>query len=414
MGILKKSANVLFSTFSPYVNNKRDPKNGNIDPMISFFIPKINKFVLIDQPHAGSDIVAPVIEEYLRGMANRKYNLNFFLYKPLFWIIKSLNLTDDDTSIFLKIRDFISVLHIGLKSKEKFDFFIGLESINALAGLLLKKIGKVKKVIYYTSDYSPTRYSNKLFNKIYINLDKLCCSKSDYLWDVSRAMFEARLGAGLNKEKSAPVIHVPNALFPQFIKHLPQNKLKPFSLVFMGSLGFENGPDIAIKALPNVIKNFPNAKLNIIGGKEADLARLKKLTKSLELEKYIKFYGMIAKDEDMLFVLRKFYLALAPYLKLRSSVRWYGDSLKLRAYMACGLPVITTEVPPLGRELKSYGSAIVTGDNENDLAKSIIKILSNAKLYKNYRAKAIEYGKNNTWENTFANAFRQMEVYEQN
>lgn len=411
---LNLSSNVCFATFSPYADGKRDPKNGNIDPMISFFVPKVNKFVLIDQPHAGSDIVTPIIEEYLKGKINTRHDLDVPFYKPLYWILKKLSLTDDDTNILFKIRDFISVLHVGLKSREKFDYFIGLESINTLAGLLLRKIGKVKKVIYYTSDYSPTRYINRLFNKIYIHLDKMCCYNSDYLWDVSKAMLEARLSAGLVRKKIAPIIHVPNALFPHFIKHLPQDRLKPYSLVFMGSLGYENGPDLAIKALPIVIKKLPEVRLNIIGGKASDLTRLKKLTKFLKLGKYVKFYGMIPRDEDMLFILRQFFLALAPYLKLRNSVRWYGDSLKLRAYMACGLPVITTEVPPLGRELESYGSAVITGDNENDLAKSIIRILSSAELYKNYRTKSIEYGKNNTWENTYFNAFARMNKYEKN
>lgn len=406
---LKKQDNVMFASFSPYIDDNRDPKNGNIDPFISFFVPRVNNFFLIDQPDPGSNIIPVVIEIYSKGKLSKKYKLNFFIYKPFYWFLKSLNVIDNRTNIFYKIRDFFSVIHIGITSRKKINYFIGLESINALAGLVLRKIGFVDKVIYYVSDYSPKRYDNKLFNSIYLWLDRLCCYNADFIWDVSRAMQKARIKAGLDEKKSVPVIHVPNALFPKYIKHLDLSQLIPFSLVFMGSLGYENGPDLAIEALPLVIKKFKEARLHIIGGGKHDLPRLKKLVEKLKLNKYVKFYGLIPKDDDMYSTLRKFYLGLAPYLKLKGSVRLYGDSLKLRAYMASGIPVITTEVPPLGQELSAFGSAIITKDDKNHLSQAIINVLSDSLMYHGYREKAKKYGKNNTWDNTFKNAFKQME-----
>lgn len=405
---LNKSSSLLFATFSPYFEGKRDPKNGNVEAFISFFSKRISKFVIIDQPHTGSDIVESIIEEYKDGKFKKKYSLNNFFYKPFYFLLKSFKTTDDDTSIFYKLRDIVSVIHVGLSSKMKFEYFVGLESANALAGIILRKMGRVEKVIYYVSDYSPIRYDNKIFNYIYLALDRYCCYNSDFIWDVSKAMHPARVKAGLNREKSAPVIHVPNALFPKYIKHLPIDKIIPFSLVFMGSLGFENGPDLAIEALPIVIDKFPKTILHIIGGREKELLRLKKLTESLRLKQYVKFYGIIPDDEAMLTLLRQFYLGLAPYVKLKNSVRLYGDSLKLRAYMACGIPVVTTSVPPLGRELESFGSAIIAKDNKKDIASSIIKFFSDEKFYKEYKKRAIDYGKNNTWENTFIRAFERM------
>src|SRR3989344_900170 len=299
MAIPRKQDKVLFASFSPYPNNNRDPKNGNIDPFISFFSKKVNNFVLIDQPDPGSSIIAPIVEKYSNGRLSKKYKLNFYIYKPLYWFLNTLNVADNRTNVFYKFRDFLSVLHVGMTSGIKFNYLIGLESINTLAGLVLKKIGFVDKVIYYVSDYSPKRYNNKLFNDIYLWLDRLCCYNSDFIWDVSKAMQDARVEAGLIKKKSAPIIHVPNALFPQFIKHLDLNRLIPFSLVFMGSLGYENGPDLAIETLPLVLKKFKKVRLHVIGGGKNDLPRLKKLVAKLHLENFVKFYGLIPRDEDM-------------------------------------------------------------------------------------------------------------------
>lgn len=403
---LNKNSNVLFATFSPYYKNKRNPKNGNVDPFIGFFSKRTKKFVLIDQPHTGSDIVEPIIEEYSQGKV-KKYKLKNAFYTPLYSILRKMKLTDDDTNPLFKLRDIISVLHTSFSSKEKYDYFIGLESINAAAGLFLRIFGKVDTVIYYVSDYSPVRYDNKLFNSIYLWLDRFCCYHADFIWDVSLAMQPARIKAGLDRKRSAPVIHLPNGLFPSFIKHLPTNKLKKNSIVFMGSLGYENGPDIAIKAFPIIRKKIPDASLGIIGGGK-ELESLKELAKSLSLEKDIKFYGMIPKDKDMLLVLRKFSIGLAPYKKIKNSVRLYGDSLKLRYYMANGLPVVTTNVPPLGQELFKFGSAVITEDNESSIAKVVINLLLNPKKYDSYRDKAIDFGKSNTWDNSFITAFRKM------
>lgn len=404
----KKQASILFASFSPYVNNKRDPKNGNIDPFISFFGKKAKRFILIDQPEPGSSFIPPLIEEYSKSKLIKKYKLNNLFYKPFYWFLKSLNVIDNRTNLFYKIRDFFSVIHVGITSK-KIDYLIGLESINALAGIVLRKLGFVGKVIYYVSDYSPERYDNKLFNNIYLWLDRVCCYNADFIWDVSLAMQKARINSGMNAKKSAPVIHVPNALFPEYIKHLNLDELLPYSVVFMGSLGYENGPDLAIESFPLVFKKVKQARLHIIGGGKNDLPRLQNLVKKLKLEKLVKFYGLIPKDKDMYTTLRGFYLGLAPYLKLKGSVRLYGDSLKLRAYMASGIPVITTEVPPLGQELFSFGSAIIAKDNKDDLSSTIVKLLSDKSLYNKYRQRAIEYGRNNTWDNTFINAFKQME-----
>lgn len=400
---------LLFATFSPYIKGKRDPKNGNVEPFISFFSKNMRKFVLLDQPHAGSDIVEPIVEEYQNGKSKRYRVANPF-YKPFYFILENLRLTDDDTNVLFKIRDVISVLHVGFASREKFDYFVGLESINTLAGLFLKVFGRVNCLIYYVSDYSPVRYQNKLFNSIYLALDRFCCYHADFIWDVSLAMQTARIKAGLIQRKSAPVIHVPNALYPKYIKHLPENRLKKKSLVFMGSLGLENGPDLAIKAMPQILKKFPGAILYIIGGGK-ELIGLRDMASKLNLESSVKFYGMIPKDGDMLRQLRQFYIALAPYKKIENSVRMYGDSLKLRAYMASGIPTITTSVPPLGQELEKYGSVVIAEDNPDSISKVVIELLSNLSKYKKLRAKAIGFGEQNTWNNSFYSAFEQMKIY---
>ena len=56
------------------------------------------------------------------------------------------------------ILDFFLVLYWVIKQKEKYNTFIGIDVLNALAGLMLKKIGRVEKVIFYAMDFTPRRF----------------------------------------------------------------------------------------------------------------------------------------------------------------------------------------------------------------------------------------------------------------
>lgn len=403
---LSNNSSVLFATFSRWENNKRTPTNGSLDSLRDFLVPKVKKLVIIDQPHPVSEGVIPLIEEFKNGSFKfTPHNPSWYIYllKPILEMSNSV-----DTQIRFKIRDFLSVIDWSFRDKTKFDYFIGLESINVLAGIFLRKIGRVRKVVYYVSDYSPNRYPNKWFNWLYLFLDRFCAIHADYIWDVSKAMQPARIEAGLNPQKSAPVIHVANGLLPGQIEINPISKIEKHSIVYMGTLGAENGPDIAINAISIVKQKIPNAKLHIVGGTDKDFIWLKKIIEKNNLEDAVVFHGFILDSIEMSGIIRSCAIGVAPYRNIHGSIRYYADAGKIRAYCASGLPVVSSQVPPLGLELAEKGGAIIVKDNPESFAKAIINIFTDDKLYLNLRKNAIIFAKDSTWENTFLNAFKQM------
>lgn len=400
----QKINSLVIGTFSNWKDGMRTPTNGMIEPLISFFGPKCNTITLIDCPHPGSDDVIPKIEMYRNGVVIKK-TAPYFLFPPLL-ILNSFNQLK--TQPLFKIRDFVTTIQV-LLSIKNVDLFIGLESIFTLAGILFKKIGKIKIVVYYVSDYSPQRYTSKIFNSIYLWLDKFCATHADFIWDVSSAMMAARLQVGLKKDSAKPVILVPNALFPYQIHYLPYEKLNPYSLVFAGTIGPENGLDLAIEAFAIAKKKLPKLTLHILGGGlKKDELRAQQLIKKLKLQNSVYNHGFISDLSAISKVLRGCMVGLAPYRALSWSVRWYADATKIRLYFASGLPVITTNIPPLGHEALKKGCAIVTKDDKQEFALAIIKMLSDKNGYLKMRASAIKFAKNNTWENTYSNALQSM------
>lgn len=396
---------ILIATFSVWNSKGRTAINGMIEPLLSFFQPNSANVNIIDGPHPGSNTVITRFDTYNKnGLKKRSLSLISILMFP-FLKIKNVN----GTQIAFKIRDLLSVFEQIIRSRTKYDLFIGLESIYTIAGILLKKLGMIKTVVYYVSDYIPNRYEKKWMNNLYLSLDRFCCYNSDYIWDVSPAMQAARVKAGLYQEKSAPVILVPNALFPEQISYLPIGKIKPFTLVFAGTFGPENGLSIAIMAMKKILTKFPKASLHTIGGDPAFEEKLKNLVKENNVERNVIFHGFMSNAIDLSNLVKQFSIGLAPYMSYPDSARWYGDATKIRLYLGAGLPVVTTHVPPLGKEIEKFGAGVIIRDHENELAETVIKIFSDNDLYKKMRKKAIHFAKNNTWENTYNDALSKMD-----
>ncbi|MDP3988036.1 MAG: glycosyltransferase, partial [Candidatus Levybacteria bacterium] len=398
--VKSKFKSVVIATFSAWKNGQRAPTNGMIEPLLSYFGDKTDEIILIDSPHPGSsDDIIPKIQTLKNNKLVKQTKP--LLIPPLF-ILNKFN-TAIKTQPAFKIRDFTTVFQVLLSKKTKTDLFIGLESINTIVGIIFKKLGKVKTVIYYVSDYSPNRYSSKLFNNIYLFLDRFCAKNADYIWDVSPAMMPARIKNGLSKNDAKPCIHVPNALFPHQIRHLTIGKLEPYSLAFAGTIGPENGLDLAIEALAIAKKQIPELKLYILGGgvKEEE-KKVDILITKLKLEKSVKNFGFISDLNLLSDILTKYMVGLAPYKYIESSVRLYADATKIRLYFANGLPVITTDIPPLAKEVKQKGCGIVVKDKKEELAKAIVEMLSDKNKYLKYRDAAIKFAQNNTWENTYS------------
>jgi len=408
--MLNSSTSVFFATFAPYENNKRLPTNGMVEPILSFLLPKVRKLLIIIQPHPGSDRIAPIVDIYEESRLKKHSTIPALYYFPIYLICKMQNTVK--THISFKLRDLFSVLFTGLSQKNSYDFFIGLESVNAFGGIILKRLGKVRTVIYYVSDYSPVRFGNSLFNTFYLWLDRFCATHADYIWDVSLVMQPARIKAGLDPKKSAVNVHVPNGLFATQISPLPIGERLPYSLAYLGTLGFENGPDLAIESLLLIKKKYPNAKLHIVGGGKENLNRLRKLVEKLQLKESVVFYGFVVDNDEMAGIIRKCYLAIAPYRVIKDSIRWYADATKIRQYLASGLPVITTRVPPLGREIVKQGAGLLIKDTKRDLAEKIIKLFSDTAVYSKLAERAIDLSKDNTWENIYKKAFKDMEKYD--
>ena len=304
-----------------------------------------------------------VIEDYLNNK-KRKYKLiKYSLVSNTPLLIKSLWET-------------LNTIVVGIKSKA--DIFIGIDPLNALAGIILKKIHAIKKTIFYCVDYTPTRFKNKSVNYIYLWIDKYCALNSDEVWNVSTRIVALRKNQGVLRDK---IKFVPNSPSFDACVRLPISKINRNQIIMVIGQTHSAIVDLVLKSFAEISKKIPNLRLKIIGaGKK-------------RLQKNVEFLGQL-ENKKLLKIISKSGVALAIYTFSKDySWIYYGDSKKTREYLASGVPVIITDIVGTSDDIKKYNAGIVIKAKKDDLVNAIDKLMSDKTFWKKSRNNAIKLGR---------------------
>ena len=152
-------------------------------------------------------------------------------------------------------------------------------------------------------------------------------------------------------------------------------------ILYVGRIEWRKGIGTLLYAFREVIKNYSNAKLYVIGGgksksarklEEAEYERLKKISQELGIEKRINFLGPKKQNE-----LYKYYSA-ADVCIVPSYYEPFGI-VPLES-MACGTPVIASRTGGLRYTVKDkITGCLFEPKNYTDLAEKINIVLENGK-----------------------------------
>jgi glycosyltransferase involved in cell wall biosynthesis len=288
-------------------------------------------------------------------------------------------------------------------SRDKYNLFVGSGNINALIGIVLKKLGKVKKTVFYCIDYVPQRFNNHTINNIYHLIDKICAEKCDVTWNLSPRMIEGREKRWRkNFPKQAVVSH---GVHFYRIKRLPFDKIDKKEIVFMGSILEKQGIQLVIKALPEIRKKIKGVHFAIIGTGPYE-KNLKDLVKKMKLGKAVTFTGYIESHRELEDMMTKGALGVALYNSTIDQFTYYADPGKVKVYLGAGLPIIITDVPQIARGIEKKKCGITIDYKEEDIAEAIVELLKDENKLKTYRKNAIKYAKEFDWNKIFNKALR--------
>ena len=342
-----------------------------------FFKLKVDNIYYIEHPFPYSDDHRSSLSIYKNGKLEKQF-FAFRVFGP---------------QVFLYLLDVIITLYFFIRIKKKFDLCVALDNLNTLSVLPFKKAGLIQKLVFYTIDYTPFRFKNKILNSIYHFIDRIACYNADAIWVVSPRMIYARKNNGVNSKKTAPSISLPIGTNLENIKLLPSNLINRYQIVFVGILLEKQGIQLILESLPRIIQSIPNLKFVIIGQGEY-YSELKIQTKKLNIEKFVTFKGFVKDHKEVEKILCKSAVGLAPYVPTPDNFTIYADPGKVKLYVACGLPVVITDVPQIASVIDSKKAGMKVDYTVDSIAKALVQLLSNDTLYKEFRQNAIKLSKN--------------------
>lgn len=292
-----------------------------------------------------------------------------------------------------------------LAVKMKADIYIGVDPLNCFVGLLLRKLGLVKRTVFYTIDFTPVRFGNGWLDKMYHVIERWCVTYADELWDVSPRIIEGRYKFLKIKRHAYAVKQklVPIGIWEKDISYQRLNDASRFRIVFAGHLLEKQGVQKLIAALSLMSKKIPEASLLVVGGGEYE-NELKVLASRLGLTGRVEFTGWIKDQDKIRRLLADCALAVAPYDPAKedsTNFTYYADPTKIKTYLSCGLPVVVTAVPFNAEDLARRGCAEIVDYDEKAIANALIGILSDKEKLEKMRKGAIKTAREFTWEKIF-------------
>lgn len=199
------------------------------------------------------------------------------------------------------------------------------------------------------------------------------------------------------------IIVVLNGFNPSRVA-IVSRKEKIRTLIFLGALSKDKGIEEALEVLRLISLADTNKwRLWIVGKSSPEyLKKLKLLSKKLEIDKKVKFWGFISEE-------RKFELLSRAHIAINPSIReGWGLVVIEAAYV--GTPTVAFDVPGLHDSIINNRTGIICAENTvEDLARKILELIRDAKRYKRISRNAISWSRKFSWEKSTKKSLRLIE-----
>lgn len=358
---------------------------------INFLLDKTKKIIFIGNPFPNSPFKETIIESYENGRLVKDERVPIWKGPEILQYLNHILIT---YWLLLKVR-------------LRYDLCIAHENLSFFILYPLRLLGIINRLVYYSVDYVPQRFSNLLLNKIYHFLDRFACKHSDLNWVMVKEQIEIRRRNGITKKDSSPFALAPVGYNFKLINIKPVDSIDFYNIVFAGALLENSGPHLGILALPYLYKKFPKIHYTIVGRGIFE-GELKKLVKDLRLEKKVKFTGYIEKFADLTAILSRASIGLAPFVPNPNSLSYFSDPSKIKLYLVCGLPVITTKVTTIAPLIQKTNAGIVIEYDAKSMSEAIEYLLNDRKRYESYKNAAIKLSQKYDIDHILAGAIKKI------
>ena len=272
------------------------------------------------------------------------------------------------------------------------DAWFGFNPLACARGLVARRTGRARRVLLWSVDFVPDRFGRAtLATRFYDGLDRLCCRRADARIELSEAARDARNQRHNLPPESANAYVVPMGAWIDRVPTTPPAGLRPRRVVFLGHLVARQG----VGTLLDALSTLDDVVADVIGTGPLE-TELREHAKHAGLQ--VTFHGYVADHREVEQLLSRSSVAVAPYAQTDETFTRYADPGKLKAYLAAGLPIVLTDVPPNARELASEAGAEIVADDPAALAAAISRALTSPEHWQARRESALAYARRFDWD----------------
>ncbi len=312
--------------------------------------------------------------------------------------------------LFPKIK-FRNLLNQALEVKADYYNIHDLE-LNCLTKSIRAKLPN-SKIIYsihedypdMIRDYQNTNGVFTLLKNIYAKYIEKWeigkCKLADHLVAFDDATYNKF--AGIRGKKNTSLIYN----FSNFNISNDKPGSKKYDLIYLGGMTKPRGILEIIEAISLIKKEIPTIKLLLLGTIHDPNFRLEIINeiKEKRLSENIDLVSSIPHHEvpDFLQVSKVGLVVLLPIPKYHKNI-----PIKQFEYMAAGLPVIGSNLPPIQKFIDEADAGIIVNPKKpKEIAEAAITLLTNTDLYRNYSINGKEAAANKyTWKNEEEKVFK--------
>jgi glycosyltransferase involved in cell wall biosynthesis len=293
-----------------------------------------------------------------------------------------------------------------LATRRRYDLLITAGLNLGLLGILLRRIGLVRRVAFVVMDYWPRKYTSSLWSGIYRCVYRWCSTRVDAVVDVAPTIEGARIRDGIRVPPERRLT-IPHVIDPPAIGWLPREQLEPDSLIWTGAMTPECGFDLVIEAVERLAPQRPALTVNVTSYAPFPDYLLQRIREK-GLERHFRFLGYIKDEADFSRTVRRFRVGLAPYAPETDSVKRFAGVARPWTYLANAVVPIITRVPFDAGEIEQAGAGLLIDYDVGQLTEAILRLLTDDELHEGCRQRGLDLVRSRAPQPVFATLLSQL------
>lgn len=276
------------------------------------------------------------------------------------------------------------------QARRSYDVCLGIGPWGSLVGWLLRKLGRVRCLVYEDRDFEPGLMPGRLRYWNTALAERFGIKRADVVITVGNRL------ARLRQEKlGRRVTVIPNGVFWDRFEKARLAPRTGRTLFYSGTLFSWSGLEHTVRAMVDIRRSLGDVRLMIVGsGLPAYETYLRGLVADLGLDDCVRWVGSVPNDQLPMW-LAKADVGLSNSQPV--AFRTYACPLKVIEYMAAGLPVIATVDTEAGDMVERFGCGLPVDYDVQAVARAVIRLFQEPGLYLKMKQNAITHSAALDW-----------------